>query len=86
MGVIRNSKYRLNEGNQESNYNLARAYHQLGLVHKSVPYYEKVLLAKPHPDPNKNLTREAAYNLHLIYKNSGNLQLARKMLRDYCTI
>ncbi|XP_015168450.1 general transcription factor 3C polypeptide 3 isoform X3 [Solanum tuberosum] len=33
-----------------------------------------------------DLRREAAYNLHLIYKNSGAHDLARQILKDYCTV
>lgn len=33
-----------------------------------------------------NLRREAAYNLHLIYKASGAFDLARQLLQDYCTV
>ncbi|CAH9130513.1 unnamed protein product [Cuscuta epithymum] len=33
-----------------------------------------------------NLRREAAYNLHHIYKASGALDLARQLLQDYCTV
>lgn len=33
-----------------------------------------------------NLRREAAYNLHLIYKKSGAVDLARQVLKDYCSI
>ncbi|OMO77504.1 General transcription factor 3C polypeptide [Corchorus olitorius] len=32
-----------------------------------------------------DLRREAAFNLHLIYKKSGALDLARQVLRDHCT-
>ncbi|XP_074313274.1 uncharacterized protein LOC141648479 isoform X2 [Silene latifolia] len=32
-----------------------------------------------------DLRREAAFNLHLIYKNSGAIDLARQILRNYCT-
>lgn len=32
-----------------------------------------------------DLRREAAFNLHLIYKKSGALDLARQVLKDYCT-
>eukprot|EP00850_Spirogloea_muscicola_P009520 SM000053S17477 [mRNA] locus=s53:596285:603110:+ [translate_table: standard] len=32
---------------QESQYNLGRAYHQLGLVHLAVPYYERALASRP---------------------------------------
>ncbi|KAJ8557801.1 hypothetical protein K7X08_004567 [Anisodus acutangulus] len=50
-------------------------------------------LPNENPDPVENrkpgycdLRREAAYNLHLIYKNSGAHDLARQILRDYCTV
>ncbi|CAK8567105.1 unnamed protein product [Lathyrus sativus] len=33
-----------------------------------------------------NLRREAAYNLHLIYKRSGAVDLARQVLKDYCSV
>lgn len=33
-----------------------------------------------------DLKREAAYNLHLIYKNSGSVDLARQVLKDHCSI
>ncbi|KAK8509191.1 hypothetical protein V6N13_062246 [Hibiscus sabdariffa] len=32
-----------------------------------------------------DLRREAAFNLHLIYKRSGATDLARQVLKDYCT-
>lgn len=83
-------------------YNIARAYHHIGLVTLAVTYYEKVLATyqKDCPIPelfgeNRNikhqksvycdLRREAAYNLHLIYKESGAFDLARQVLKDNCT-
>lgn len=33
-----------------------------------------------------DLRREAAYNLHLIYKKSGAFDLARQILKDYCAL
>jgi general transcription factor 3C polypeptide 3 (transcription factor C subunit 4) len=89
---------------QESLFNLARAYHHVGLVTLSTIYYEKVIAINerdyPIPKlPNENidvienhkpgycnLRREAAYNLHLIYKRSGALDLARQVLKDYCSV
>ncbi|BBN06711.1 general transcription factor 3C polypeptide 3 (transcription factor C subunit 4) [Marchantia polymorpha subsp. ruderalis] len=103
---------RLVNFNQESNFNLARAYHHVGLVQLASTYYEKVLstyvkdrppVKLPHEaveietgiPPKKvtsdhdlghcNLQREAAYNLHLIYKRSGSSNLARQLLKDYCS-
>ncbi|KAJ8449150.1 hypothetical protein Cgig2_004205 [Carnegiea gigantea] len=50
-------------------------------------------LVKLDADPTKqpepgycDLRREAAYNLHLIYKKSGAVDLARQVLKDYCTL
>lgn len=95
-------------GIQESNYNLARAFHHVGLVQLAVNYYEKVLIQREKDCPlvllptegsgflpvqkdkdkyigHCDLRREAAHNLHLIYKKSGALDLARQVLRDHCT-
>jgi general transcription factor 3C polypeptide 3 (transcription factor C subunit 4) len=33
-----------------------------------------------------DLRREAAYNLHLIYKKSGAVDLARQILKNHCTV
>lgn len=89
---------------QEALYNVARAYHHVGLVTLAASYYEKVLAIQekdqPLPKlPNENpkvpenqkpgycnLHREAAYNLHLIYKKSGAVDLARQVLKNYCTL
>lgn len=95
---------RLCNNNQEAVYNIARAYHHVGLVSLAALSYEKVLEMhqKDYPIPklpNENsdpaysikpgycdLRREAAYNLHLIYKKSGAFDLARQVLKDYCSI
>lgn len=95
---------RLCDNSQEALYNVARAYHHVGLVTLAATYYEKVLaisqedcplpeLIKEDKGPTKDpksgfcdLQKEAAYNLHLIYKRSGAVDLARQILRDYCTL
>ncbi|XP_062120499.1 uncharacterized protein LOC133834772 isoform X3 [Humulus lupulus] len=93
---------RLCESSQEALYNIARAYHHVGLVSLAASYYEKVLAICEKDYPMRNLPsenqdterlrsgycdlrREAAYNLHLIYKRSGAIDLSRQVLKDYCT-
>lgn len=75
---------------QEVNYNIGRIYHQAGLVHLAVEYYEKALSFK-HPMLETNaatlgLEQEIAFNLHLIYKSSGNYKKARQYLYQYCVV
>uniref|UniRef100_A0A1D1YWF8 General transcription factor 3C polypeptide 3 n=2 Tax=Anthurium amnicola TaxID=1678845 RepID=A0A1D1YWF8_9ARAE len=94
-----NNYQRICHSSQEALYNIARAYHIVGLYTLAIAYYEKVLaieerdypMAEPLENanvPNKsgycNLHNEAAYNLHLIYKKSGALDLARQVLKSYC--
>ncbi|KAI3678471.1 hypothetical protein L6452_37765 [Arctium lappa] len=94
---------RLSGNSQEALYNIARAYHHVGLITLAVTYYEKVLAIhqKDHPIPKLpndgpeamddlkpgycDLRREAAYNLHIIYKSSGAMDLSRQLLKDHCS-
>mmetsp|Transcript_6036 Transcript_6036/g.20385 ORF Transcript_6036/g.20385 Transcript_6036/m.20385 type:complete len:152 (-) Transcript_6036:77-532(-) len=72
----------------EACYNLARAYHQLGLFSNAVPLYEEAL-AKSAPDKkggSDHLGREAAHNLALIHKRSGSEELARQVLKEHVVI
>ncbi|XP_036144134.1 uncharacterized protein LOC105834969 isoform X2 [Monomorium pharaonis] len=70
------------EGQQESYYNLARAFHQIGLLPSAIHFYKLVLkedsgnLVKQYANL-LDLRREAAFNLHLIYLQSENHLLAR---------
>lgn len=74
----------------EVHYNLARLHHHLGINHVAVHHYHKVLsysseLINQNMD-YLDLKKEAAFNLHLIYKKSGNMHLARKYLYDYIVV
>lgn len=79
------------DGRHETYYNTARVFHQIGLFPSAIHYYKLVL----HTDPGElvkqneellDLKKEAAFNLHLIYLQSENFQLARMYLEDYITI
>jgi len=89
--------FKLREENQEAYYNLGRAFHQIGLVHFAVHYYNKALQFPLHNEKNKDminatyhpyidLHREVAYNLSLIYRASGNIELAKDILYRYCWV
>jgi tetratricopeptide (TPR) repeat protein len=62
----------------ESNYNIGRALHHLGLNHLAIRYYEKALR-----NPSEKYDRVVAYNLSLLYMNSGSPQLAQRILYDH---
>ncbi|KAJ3316929.1 transcription factor TFIIIC subunit tfc4 [Blyttiomyces sp. JEL0837] len=81
--LFRYSELRNND--QEACYNIARSFHQIGLKHIAVEYYQKVLDKKVE-DPSMDLSREAAYNLSLIYVESGSMGLAQYTLRKYIVI
>lgn len=79
-------KLREPEAMQEIYYNFGRMYHQLGLVSLALDNYQKALQAendwsRKYPQ-YLSLREEIAYNIHLIYKTSGNYDLARKYLYD----
>ncbi|ESQ35030.1 hypothetical protein EUTSA_v10006758mg [Eutrema salsugineum] len=70
---------------------LAASYYE-----KVLAVYEKEyqMPKLPNEDPNVaeerkpvncDLRKEAAHNLHLIYKHSGAFDLARQVLKDHCT-
>lgn len=78
------------EAFNEIYYNMGRLYHQLGILHVAKSYYEKALtvtneLIKKYPQ-YLDLRMEIAFNLHLIYKSSGNRIMARKYLKDYIVV
>ena len=66
----------------ETAYNLGRACHQLGLAYLAAEWYNRALDA---PSSGHSVKREAAHNLSLIYRASGNDALARSVLRAHCT-
>lgn len=71
-------KYKENrcvEHEQECYFNIARAYHQVGMVAKALHFYKLALETEPFSE-DYCLKQAAAYNLHLIYMDSGNFDVA----------
>lgn len=90
-------EYAQHRGNAlESNYNLGRAAHHLGLVHIAVQYYQKCLdstaglpsatVMEGALVQGATLKREAAFNLSLIYRGTGADDLARQVLQQHVSI
>ncbi|KAK0125220.1 transcription factor TFIIIC subunit tfc4 [Cadophora gregata f. sp. sojae] len=83
----KNSKHL--EERQEAHYNMARAYHMLGLPHLALPYYQKVLDEVSHGTPRsmrEDIVVDTAYNLQLMYTTAGNLELARQITKRWLVI
>ena len=72
----------------ETYYNLGRAMQQLSIFPAAIHYYKKVLSIEPpiQDDPNFDLQKEAAFNLSLMYKNSGSEDLARQVRYKYIVV
>lgn len=63
--------------------------HQLGLYHAAIHYYKEALEMEACIEEDTDifdLRREVAYNLVLIYKNSGSPLLAQMVMQKYLTI
>lgn len=81
---------------QEANYNVARAFHQLGttpcynhwpigLAHIAILYYEKALRG-PSVDPGFDLSWNVAYNLQQLYILAGATVKAKTITAQYLSI
>ncbi|KAM7287299.1 general transcription factor 3C polypeptide 3 isoform X1 [Ixodes scapularis] len=74
---------------QETSFNVARALHQLGLLHLAAHHYKQALEMPPPVTGNDevfDLRREVAFNLSQLYMSSGNTRLASYYISKYCII
>ncbi|KAI3406719.2 TFC4 [Candida oxycetoniae] len=73
---------------QEIQYNFGRLFHTLGLSSLAIRHYNKVLSISDENelDDDYNLSREAAYNLSLIYNLNGNTHYASELAEKYLVI
>jgi len=74
----------------EVEYNFGRAFQQLGLHSLAVKHYERVLeiadrRTRTNPD-DIGLSREAAYNLSIIFVTTGANALAEDLYRRWLTL
>ena len=78
---------------QEAYYNMGRCLQQLSLDHFAVHFYKTALKFPPlevkmseSKTITYDLTSEIGFNLSLLYRKSGNIQLANETIFQYCSI
>ncbi|KAF4563013.1 transcription factor TFIIIC subunit tfc4 [Pleurotus pulmonarius] len=72
---------------EEVEFNFGRAFHQLGLYSFAVKHYDNVLkMARQHPPNDLGVSKEAAYNLAMIYVLTGATPLAEALYRNWLSI
>lgn len=75
------------EAAQEVNYNIGRLFHQLEMLPQAIFYYKKALNSQSSILSDMfDLKCDIAYNLHLIYLNSGQPLIANMYLQKYIVI
>ena len=62
---------------------IQRAFTHLSMYKHAIDYFEKSIKYYKKEETKDNFGRQAAYNIAVLYKKMGNLNLARKMIKDY---
>ncbi|XP_075542971.1 general transcription factor 3C polypeptide 3-like isoform X2 [Dermacentor variabilis] len=74
---------------QEALFNMGRALHQLGFPHMALNMYQRALGTPPAVQGMPevfDLRCEIAFNMSLLYLNSGNTELASSIVAQHCII
>ena len=77
---------------QEAEYNVAHAYHLLGLTHLAIPYYERCLAISATAPVEKSgcgvedFAHEAAFALQSFWAASGNMEKARELTEKWLVV
>jgi len=74
---------------QQADYNVARAFQQLGLFTFAARYYERALRISEEVEGGlgkRDLVFECAHNLNLIFTLSGNNEAAKEITEKYLVL
>jgi len=79
-------------GKQEAEYNVARAYHLLGVTHSAITYYKRCLRLSDEAQGDHrqkdmdDFSREAALALQALWATAGGYEEARRLTRAWLVI
>lgn len=77
---------------QEAEYNVAHAYHLLGLTHLAIPYYQRCLAMSEAVRLEESgcgaedFAQEAAFALQSFWAASGNVEKARELTKKWLVV
>ena len=73
---------------QQAEYNLARAFQQLGMFTFAAKYYENAVRISEELGGlgKRDLVFECAHNLNLIFTLSGNYEAAKEVTEKYLVL
>ncbi|KAF6230208.1 hypothetical protein HO133_004547 [Letharia lupina] len=77
---------------QEAEYNVAHAYHLLGLTHLAIPYYERCLAMSAAAQVEESgcraedIAQEAAFALQNLWAASGNMEKAWEITEKWLVV
>ena len=74
---------------QEAEYNVAHAYHLLGLTHLAIPYYERCLALSKAVQVEgfgEDFAQEAAFVLQSFWAKNGNMEKAREVTEKWLVL
>ena len=77
---------------QEAEYNVAHAFHLLGLTHLAIPYYERCLAMSAAVQVERygcgaeDFAKEAAFAMQSFWAASGNMEKARELTKRWLIV
>jgi len=77
---------------QEAEYNVARAYHMLGLTHLAIPFYQRCLALSDDfkidglDSAQENFAKEAAFSLQGLWSANGEVKEALEVTERWLVL
>ena len=77
---------------QEAEYNVAHAFHILGLTHLAIPYYERCLAMNAAAQVERrgcgaeDFAKEAAFTMQNFWAASGNMEKAQELTKRWLVV